>query len=71
MKIRRERYQHGSIRKLKRANGFAWEFRYRVSERSGSTCHLNVARSNSLCMRLRKCPLVTGARLPEHSTQFG
>jgi integrase len=32
MKIRRERYQHGSIRKLKRANGFAWEFRYRVSE---------------------------------------
>jgi AraC-like DNA-binding protein len=32
MKIRRERYQHGSIRKLKRTNGFAWEFRYRVSE---------------------------------------
>jgi len=32
MKIRRERYQHGAIRKLKRANGFAWEFRYRVTE---------------------------------------
>jgi integrase len=32
MKITRERYQHGSIRRVKRANGFAWEFRYYVVE---------------------------------------
>jgi integrase len=30
MQIRRERYQQGSIRKVKRAKGFAWEFRYYV-----------------------------------------
>jgi integrase len=27
-----ERYQHGSIRRVKRARGFAWEFRYYVRE---------------------------------------
>jgi hypothetical protein len=27
-KAARERYQHGSIRRVKRAKGFAWEFRY-------------------------------------------
>ncbi|HEY5329732.1 MAG TPA: site-specific integrase [Acidobacteriaceae bacterium] len=27
-----ERYQHGSIRRVKRAKGFAWEFRYYVRE---------------------------------------
>lgn len=27
-----ERYQHGSVRRVKRAKGFAWEFRYRVRE---------------------------------------
>lgn len=32
MKIHRERYQHGSIRRVKRAKGFAWEFRYYVEE---------------------------------------
>src|SRR5882724_11268198 len=32
MKTRRDRYQHGSIRRVKRANGFVWEFRYRVTE---------------------------------------
>ncbi|WP_158791407.1 hypothetical protein [Granulicella sp. L60] len=31
-KITRERYQHGSIRRVKRASGFAWEFRYYVVE---------------------------------------
>jgi hypothetical protein len=31
MKIRRDKYQQGSIRRVKRANGFAWEFRYYVS----------------------------------------
>ena len=28
MKVSRERYQHGSIRKVPRAHGFAWEFRF-------------------------------------------
>ena len=32
MKITRERYQHGSVRRVTRASGFAWEFRYRVIE---------------------------------------
>jgi integrase len=32
MKIHRERYQHGSIRRVKRAKGFAWEFRYYIEE---------------------------------------
>jgi hypothetical protein len=29
-----DRYQHGSVRKVKRAQGFAWEFRYYVMEGS-------------------------------------
>jgi integrase len=37
MKITRERYQHGSIRRVKRSNGFAWEFRYRVEENGKRT----------------------------------
>jgi len=28
MKVKRERYQHGSVRKVSRAQGFAWEFRF-------------------------------------------
>ena len=32
MKIRRDKYQQGSIRRVKRASGFAWEFRYYVEE---------------------------------------
>ena len=28
MKISRERYQHGSVRKVPRSQGFAWEFRF-------------------------------------------
>ncbi|WP_158792272.1 site-specific integrase [Granulicella sp. L60] len=32
MQTRRERYQQGSIRKVKRAKGFAWEFRYYIEE---------------------------------------
>jgi len=28
MKVSRERYQHGSIRKVPRVHGFAWEFRF-------------------------------------------
>jgi hypothetical protein len=34
MKVRRDKYQQGSVRRVKRANGFAWEFRYYV-ERDG------------------------------------
>jgi integrase len=32
LKTTSERYQHGSIRRVKRAKGFAWEFRYYVRE---------------------------------------
>ena len=32
MKSRRDKYQQGSIRRVKRASGFAWEFRYYVEE---------------------------------------
>jgi integrase len=32
MKFKRTRYQHGSIRKVRRTKGFAWEFRYYVNE---------------------------------------
>ena len=28
MKISRDRYQHGSVRKAPRSQGFAWEFRF-------------------------------------------
>ena len=28
MKVHRERYQHGSIRRVKRAKGFAWSSLY-------------------------------------------
>ncbi len=37
MKITRERYQHGSIRRVKRSYGFAWEFRYYVIENGRRT----------------------------------
>jgi hypothetical protein len=32
LKVRRDKYQQGSIRRVKRANGFAWEFRYYVEQ---------------------------------------
>lgn len=32
MRIRRSRYQQGSIRRVKRATGYAWEFRFYVRE---------------------------------------
>jgi hypothetical protein len=32
VKITRNRYQQGSIRKVPRAKGFAWEYRYYVTE---------------------------------------
>lgn len=35
MKHSRNRYQHGSIRKVPRANGFAWEFRFYCSDENG------------------------------------
>ncbi len=28
MKVSRERYQHGSVRKAPRSQGFAWEFKF-------------------------------------------
>jgi hypothetical protein len=30
VKIKRNRYQQGSVRKVRRANGYAWEYRYYV-----------------------------------------
>jgi integrase len=35
MKITRERYQHGSVRKVPRAKGFAWEFRFYITAPDG------------------------------------
>jgi integrase len=35
MRHTRNRYQHGSIRKVPRANGFAWEFRFYCSDENG------------------------------------
>lgn len=35
MKVKRERYQHGSIRKVPRSQGFAWEFRYYSTDSEG------------------------------------
>jgi len=32
MKVRRDKYQQGSVRRVKRTNGFAWEFRYYVEQ---------------------------------------
>jgi integrase len=37
MKSRRDKYQQGSIRRVKRASGFAWEFRYTVEENGKRT----------------------------------
>ena len=34
-KVTRQRYQHGSIRKVPRSHGFAWEFRYYATDESG------------------------------------
>src|SRR5215469_16732697 len=35
MKVGRERFQHGSVRKVPRSQGFAWEFRYYSTDPSG------------------------------------
>jgi integrase len=35
MKVNRERYQHGSVRKVPRAQGFAWEFRFYITTPDG------------------------------------
>ena len=35
MKFGRDRYQHGSVRKVPRAKGFAWEFRYYHTDPDG------------------------------------
>jgi len=35
MRHTRDRYQHGPIRKVPRANGFAWEFRFYCTDENG------------------------------------
>jgi integrase len=35
MKVLRERYQHGSVRKVHRSQGFAWEFRFYITAPNG------------------------------------
>jgi integrase len=35
MRVNRERYQHGSVRKVPRAQGFAWEFRFYATAPDG------------------------------------
>jgi hypothetical protein len=37
LKTMTERYQHGSIRRVRRVKGFAWEFRYYADEREFPT----------------------------------
>lgn len=36
MEFKRQRYQAGSIRKVGRAKGFAWEFRFRYTDAEGT-----------------------------------
>jgi integrase len=36
MRVNRDRYQHGSIRKVPRAQGFAWEFRFYATAPDGN-----------------------------------
>jgi integrase len=35
MRVNRERYQHGSVRKVPRSQGFAWEFRFYITAPDG------------------------------------
>ena len=35
MKVSRERFQHGSVRKVSRSQGFAWEFRFYLTAPDG------------------------------------
>jgi hypothetical protein len=35
MRVNRKRYQHGSVRKVPRAQGFAWEFRFYITAPDG------------------------------------
>jgi integrase len=35
MKVSREQYQHGSVRKVPRSQGFAWEFRFYITAPDG------------------------------------
>jgi hypothetical protein len=35
MKFNRERYQHGSVRKVARSQGFAWEFTFYITAPDG------------------------------------
>ena len=39
MKIRRDRYRQGSIRRVKRPDGFAWEFRYYLEQDGKRVLH--------------------------------
>jgi len=36
MRVSRERYQHGSVRKVPRSQGFAWEFRFYITAADGT-----------------------------------
>lgn len=36
MRVNRERYQHGSVRKVPRSHGFAWEFRFYITAPDGA-----------------------------------
>ena len=35
MRVNRERYQHGRVRRVPRAPGFAWEFRFYITAPDG------------------------------------
>jgi hypothetical protein len=35
MRVNRERYQHGSVRKVPRSQGFAWKFKFYITAPDG------------------------------------
>lgn len=55
MKIKRERYKGGSLRRVKRAKGFAWEFRVPVTENG-------VRKVHHITLNGAECPTEKAAR---------
>ena len=73
MKITRNRYQQGSIRKVPRAKGFAWEYRYYVT--SGGKRKLKMqavgARSPVAMIQNPQTPLWNTLRSPSGPSEGG
>ncbi len=63
MKITRNRYQQGSIRKVPRAKGFAWEYRYYVTSDGKRKLKMQTF-SGKLCATEADVRRAVGARVP-------